>query len=293
MIIKLFRRGTGRGSGPVDYLLSETDSEGNPRPHSPEILYGKPEQIRRVIDSLGFRHKYTSGVLSFATEDRPTLVQQDQVIREFEDLAFAGISRDRVLALWVRHTNADGRVELHFVIPKVDLATGKQFNAFPPGWKKDFRDWKNLTNLRNGWADPENPNRARVRSPGEKESPSRSREKERITGLLIPKIKAGEIANRAGVIDELKRQGYSIGRLSQEYLSIKRDGSPPLRLKGGIFAESFSLEQSEKVRTADRAERLGKAVRGSALARGRRERQTQARYETERGPEISEEIING
>ena len=293
MIVKLFRRGTGRGSGPVDYLLGETDSNGEPRPHTPEILFGDPDTIRDVIDSLDFRHKYTSGVLSFATEDRPSPAQQEQVIREFEDLAFAGLSRDRVLVLWVRHTGKDGRVELHFVIPKVDLVTGKQFNAFPPGWRKDFKDWKNMTNLRNGWADPEDPNRARVRSPGEKESPSRSREKERITGLLIPKIKTGEIANRAGVIEELKRQGYSIGRLSQEYLSIKKDGSPPLRLKGGIFAESFSLEQSEKVRTADRAERLGKAVRGSALARGRRERQTQARYETERGTEIREEVNNG
>ena len=293
MIVKLFRRGTGRGSGPVDYLLGETDSNGEPRPHTPEILFGDPDTIRDVIDSLDFRHKYTSGVLSFATEDRPSPAQQEQVIREFEDLAFAGLSRDRVLVLWVRHTGKDGRVELHFVIPKVDLVTGKQFNAFPPGWRKDFKDWKNMTNLRNGWADPEDPNRARVRFSGEKESPSRSREKERITGLLIPKIKAGEIANRAGVIEELKRQGYSIGRLSQEYLSIKRDGSPPLRLKGGIFAESFSLEQSEKVRTAERAERLGKAVRGSALARGRRERQTQARYETVRGTEIRKEVSNG
>jgi hypothetical protein len=272
MIIKLFRRGTGRGSGPVDYLLSETDSDGNPRTHSPDILDGEPEQIRRVIDSLGFRHKYTSGVLSFATEDRPTLAQQEQVIREFEELAFAGFSRDRVLVLWVRHTGKDGRVELHFVIPKVDLATGKQFNAFPPGWRMDFRDWKNLTNLRNGWADPEDPNRARIRSPGEKESPSRSREKSRLTDLLILKIKSGEIRDRGGVIEELKGQGYAIGRLSSEYFSIKKEGSPPLRLKGGIFSKSFSLEQTEKARSADRAERLGQAVRGAALARKRRER---------------------
>ena len=284
MIVKLFRRGTGRGSGPVDYLLGETDSNGEPRPHTPEILFGDPDTIRDVIDSLDFRHKYTSGVLSFASEDRPTPAQQEQVIREFEDLAFAGISRDRVLSFWVRHTNADGRIELHFVISKVDLATGKQFNAFPPGWKKDFRDWKNMTNLKNGWADPEDPNRARIRSPGEKEPRSRSREKDRLTDLLIPKIKSGEIRDRAEVIEELKRQGYTIRRLSSEYFSIKKDGSPPLRLKGGIFSESFPLETSEKARTADRAERLGKAVRGAALARGRRERRVQERFEQERTP---------
>ncbi|BAM06088.1 relaxase family protein [Leptospirillum ferrooxidans] len=293
MIVKLFRRGTGRGSGPVDYLLGETDSNGEPRPHTPEILFGDPDTIRDVIDSLDFRHKYTSGVLSFATEERPSPSQQEQVIREFEDLAFAGLSRDRVLVLWVRHTGKDGRVELHFVIPKVDLVTGKQFNAFPPGWRKDFKDWKNMTNLRNGWADPEDPNRARVRSPGENESPSRSREKERLTDLLIVRIKEGRIHDRKGVVDALKEQGYEVGRLSADYLSVKKPGEKPLRLKGGIFAESFSLEESEKVRTADRAERLGKAIRGSALARGRRERQTQARYETVRGTEIREKVNNG
>ena len=278
MIIKLFRRGTGRGSGPVDYLLSERDSEGTLRSHAPEILDGDPEQLRRVIDSLRFRHKYTSGVLSFATEDRPTVAQQDQVTREFEDLAFAGLSRDRILALWVRHTRKDGRVELHFVIPKVDLATGQQFNAFPPGWRKDFRDWKNMTNLKNGWADPEDPNRSRIRSPGERETATRSQEKDRLTDKLILKIKAGEIIDRAGVIEELKRQGYTIRRVSSAYLSVQKDGTLPLRLKGGIFAESFSVELSEKVRSADRAERLGKAIRGTVLAQGRRARWVQERF---------------
>ena len=293
MIIKLFRRGTGRGSGPVDYLLSEKDSEGNPRPYAPEILYGDSERIRRVIDSLDYRHKYTSGVLSFATEDRPTPTQQEQVIREFEDLAFAGLSRDRVLSFWVRHTNADGRVELHFVIPKVDLATGKQFNAFPPGWKKDFRDWKNLTNLKNSWADPESPDRARVRSPGEREGVSRRREKERLTASLVSKIKAREISDRAGVIEELKRQGYEIGRLSLDYLSIRKDGGPSLRLKGGIYSESFSLKESEKAQTVDRAERLGKAIRGASLARGRRERVNRTRYESQTEQEIRGKALHG
>jgi hypothetical protein len=293
MIVKLFRRGTGRGSGPVDYLLGETDSNGEPRPHTPEILFGDPDTIRDVIDSLDFRHKYTSGVLSFATEDRPTPAQQEQVIREFEDLAFAGLSRDRVLVLWVRHTGKDGRVELHFVIPKVDLATGKQFNAFPPGWKKDFRDWKNMTNLKNGWADPEDPDRARVRSPGEKEGVSRRREKERLTAHLVSKIKAREISDRDGVIEELKRQGYEIGRLSSEYLSIRKEGNPPLRLKGGIFSESFSLEHSEKAQTVDRAERLGKAIRGASLARGRRERVNRTRYESQTEQEIRGKALHG
>ena len=285
MIIKLFRRGTGRGSGPIDYLLGETDAEGEFRPHSPEVLSGDPDMTRQVIDSLEFRHKYTSGVLSFATEDRPTPGQQEQVIREFEDLAFAGLSRDRVLVLWVRHTGKDGRVELHFVIPKVDLATGKQFNAFPPGWQKDFKDWKNMTNLRNGWADPEDPKRSRVRSPGENEKRSRTREKDRITDFLIGEIRSGEIRDRNGVIACMKQLGYEIGRIQGEYLSVRLPGEQALRLKGGIYADNFSLEHSEKTRTEGRAERLGKAARGAALARGRRERLARERYDKKQSGE--------
>ena len=285
MIIKLFRRGTGRGSGPVDYLLGETDAEGEFRAHRPEVLSGDPDMTRQVIDSLEFRHKYTSGVLSFATEDRPTPGQQEQVIREFEDLAFAGLSRDRVLVLWVRHTGKDGRVELHFVIPKVDLATGKQFNAFPPGWQKDFKDWKNMTNLRNGWADPEDPKRSRVRSPGENEKRSRTREKDRITDFLIGEIRSGEIRDRNGVIACMKQLGYEIGRIQGGYLSVRLPGEQALRLKGGIYADNFSLEHSEKTRTEGRSERLGKAARGAALARGRRERLARERYDKKQSGE--------
>lgn len=292
MIIKLFRRGTGRGSGPVDYLLGETDAEGESRAHRPEVLSGDPDMTRQVIDSLDFRHKYTSGVLSFATEDRPTQSQQEQVIREFEDLAFAGLFRDRVIVLWVRHTGKDGRVELHFVIPKVDLATGKQFNAFPPGWQKDFKDWKNMTNLRNGWADPEDPKRSRIRSPGEKEKRSRTREKDRITDFLIGEIRSGEIRDRNGVIACLKQLGYEIGRIQREYLSVRLPGEQALRLKGGIYADNFSLEQSEKTRTDGRAERLGKAARGTALARGRRERLVRERYDKKQSGE-GREIVYG
>ena len=292
MIIKLFRRGTGRGSGPVDYLLSETDAGGQPRANKPEVVSGDPDMTRSVIDSLDFRHKYTSGVLSFATEDRPTIAQQEQVIREFEELAFAGFSRDRVNVLWVRHTGKAGRVELHFVIAKVDLSTGKQFNAFPPGWQRDFKDWKNLSNLRNGWADPEDPKRGRIRSPGEKEKKSRIAEKDAITDRLIGKIRTGDIHDRNGVVEDLKNMGYEIGRIQKEYVSIRLSGGQALRLKGGIFSEVFSPEQSEKARKQDLVERLGQAARGAALARGRREKLVQLRFEKNRFSE-SREVTYG
>lgn len=52
---------------------------------------------------------------------------------DFEKLAFAGMQPDQYNILWVRHSHANHH-ELHFVIPRVELSTGKAFNAFPPGW---------------------------------------------------------------------------------------------------------------------------------------------------------------
>jgi hypothetical protein len=40
----------------------------------------------------------------------------------FERVAFAGLEPDRYSILWVRHRHA-GHHELHFVTPRVELAT--------------------------------------------------------------------------------------------------------------------------------------------------------------------------
>ena len=60
MIVKMFKRGAGGGSGPVNYLLGkERNREGA------TLLRGDPDQIKALIDSSKYAQKYTSGVLSF------------------------------------------------------------------------------------------------------------------------------------------------------------------------------------------------------------------------------------
>lgn len=48
----------------------------------------------------------------------------------------------------------------------MELSTGKAFNAFPPGWEKDFAPLRDLENLRNGWTRPNDPERARMFASG-------------------------------------------------------------------------------------------------------------------------------
>ena len=68
MIVKFHPRGSGRGSGPVDYLL------GRDRQREGATLdRGDPAVIMALIDSSPYAKKYTSGVLSFAEADDAVL----------------------------------------------------------------------------------------------------------------------------------------------------------------------------------------------------------------------------
>ena len=130
MIVGFSRHGTGGGAGPVGYVIDKTRPGREDSP--PEVLRGSPDATRKLIDSLDFRHKYTSGVLSFAPEEKVTPEMEREFMDRFEQVAFAGLEADQYNILWVRHTHA-GHHELHFVTPRVELGTGKSLNIRPPG----------------------------------------------------------------------------------------------------------------------------------------------------------------
>lgn len=160
MLFKFFKRGQGRGSGPVGYICSSEDQKRAHRP--PEVLRGHPQQTQDLIDSIDREWRYTSGVVSFALEDRPSLAEQEQVMDEFERVAFAGLEPDQYDILWVRHQHTEGdRVELHFVTPRVELTTGKALNIAPPGWQGVFDPLRDALNAEKGWARPDDPERVR------------------------------------------------------------------------------------------------------------------------------------
>ena len=266
MLLKFFNRGSGRGSGPVEYILKEKDANGLARDPLPELLKGNPQLTTTLIDSLTFKHKYTSGVLSFAPDDAPTPDQQAALIQSFEDTAFAGLEPDQYSILWVRHTHtSDGRVELHFVTPRVELTTGKSLNIAPPGWQNYFRPWRDYWNLTHNWASPDDPNRARLHSPGyealvikqqERLDPSvlqslnRNNIRTYLTeNFIVPYIEQGVIQTRSDIIDQLKSSGFDITRQGENYITVFHpDLAKKVRLKGGIYHESWRV--GEKAATA-------------------------------------------
>ena len=130
MIVGFSSHGKGAGRGPVGYMVDPARAGRENAP--PVVLRGNPDQTTTLIDSLDFKWKYTSGVLSFAPGEVITREMETAIMDRFEALAFAGLESDQYNIMWVRHSHA-GHHELHFVTPRVELSTGKSLNIKPPG----------------------------------------------------------------------------------------------------------------------------------------------------------------
>jgi hypothetical protein len=65
MIVGFSKHGTGGSKGPIQYLTGTHSPDGTRRQPAPVVLRGDPALVGKLIDSLDFKHKYTSGVLGF------------------------------------------------------------------------------------------------------------------------------------------------------------------------------------------------------------------------------------
>ena len=281
MLVKFFRGGTGKGSSPVQYLIKETDSKGVVREPLPEILKGNPHQTIQLIDSLDFKYKFNSGVISFAPEDAPTEKQQQELIESFEQTSFPGLEPDQYDILWVRHSHtSNGRIELHFVTPKVELTTGKSINIAPPGWQNYYCHWRDKWNNQHQWSDPTDPKRARTYQPGYQALrdaqdkrlelaglPTTAKKEDyrkTITNYLIAHIKLGTIQCRDDIIKTLYDADIKITRQGEEYITVTNQQiGTKIRLKGGIYSASWrpGQELTRETRTTEEENRASLQTR--------------------------------
>lgn len=253
MYMKVFPHGQGAGEGPTNYLI-RPDYPGRDA-HLPDVLRGDPEVTRALIDSLDTKWRFTAGALSWHPDDTVTPEQEQRVMDDFEALAFAGLEADQRTILWVRHVHA-GHHELHFVIPRVELASGKAFNPCPPGWQKHFDLFRDLHNHREGWARPDDPARIRMFTPAHADlhrarllrwgktpkADDRAAAKEAIHEYMQAKVELGQTSNRAEVLMALQEAGLEINRAGKDYITVKDpDSGEKLRLKGGMYAEHWDF----------------------------------------------------
>lgn len=265
MLPKFFSRGVGKGKGPVLYCTNLVVPAFDPvtrrairgefvtRDPAPVVLRGDPERTMMLIDSIDRKWKYTSGVIAFTVADAPTTAEQELVMDDFEATAFAGLEREQYDILWVRHEH-EGNVELHFVVPRMELTTQKALNIAPPGYEKTFDAWRDSLNFRFGWADPSAPERAKLVQQGDhhiktdaarvKAGLERAADpKKDITDWLTARIGAGLVSDRAGVAASLGELG-EITRQGKDYISVKPTGSDKaIRLKGVIYEQNFSAAE--------------------------------------------------
>ena len=130
MLIKFLARGTGSARAAARYLFGERDAAGKSR-EGVEVLRGNPDMVAAVADTLAFEHRYTSGVIAWAPEDRPTDEQIEAVLDAFEKTARAGLERDRYAWTAVLHREHGGGAHVHVLAARCDLETGRSLNIAP------------------------------------------------------------------------------------------------------------------------------------------------------------------
>lgn len=266
MHIKFIGRGTGSAKAAADYLTADQDHLGQDR-EGVNVLRGDPHQVAAVADSLDFKHRYTSGVIAFAPEDSPTDEQIERVIDEFEKTAYAGLEPDRYAWSAVLHREEKG-CHIHIFSARVELETGNSLNIAPPGWQETYdhlRDWQNWEQ---GWAKPDDPERARLIQPQHQAYIDaaqlkqglaiESNPKALITDYLTQRIEQGLIENRTGILSALEEADLTINRQGKDYISVKPDPeSKAIRLKGAIYGQDFQRQRLTETPKSQDRERPG------------------------------------
>lgn len=250
MLIRFLPHGRGSGQKAANYLLGKRDHRGTSREEI-RILVGNPEADARLIDNLTFRNRYSSGVIAWAPEDRPTDEQVMAVLDDFEKVAFAGLQDNQYTWSAVLHRERGGGVHVHVVVPMVELQSGKSFNVAPPGWHRDLNPVAEMHNFHHGWARPDDPARRRLVKPGpafeaklqataKRGGISEPSTREEITEWLVERIGNELVENRDGIRASLAELG-TITRETDTSISVRLpEAKRAIRLKGLIYEREFT-----------------------------------------------------
>jgi len=236
-------------------------------------LRGDPENTISIINTSKYAQKYTSGVLSFAEKD--LLPDQKRlIIDEFERALLPALDKDQYDILWVEHQDK-GRLELNFVIPNIELTSGKRLQPYYDRADRPRVDaFQTITNIEYDLADPNDPARVRpLTMPSNLPDRVKDAQNELTDGLMRMAAN-GLVKSRKDVTDALRAGGYEIARETKSSISIKNpEGGRNIRLKGALYAESFAFGRELQQEIEARAE----AYRGSVGERLEQAHQTLAK----------------
>lgn len=242
MVVKFFSNKKGGSVKALDYLLNHREKDGTAR-----VLIGDEQLTRNIINSISFKHKVCVGCLSFEEEN----IDEDlkyKIMSDFEKHLLPSLESDQYNILWVEHTDKN-RLELNFVIPKIELTRKIALNPFYH--KQDLSRvdvWQNLTNLTYGFSDPKDPAKERTLQ-GASKKISLQKDYEKLDETLHDLVKNGQIKNRDQMIELLNENQILVNRVGSDYISLKLpDSKKARRYKGGIYSEEFtSIRRFEEI----------------------------------------------
>ena len=243
MIVDFFRHGSGLSKGCLDYLMGE-DRE---REYA-ELLSGDIQLTAQLIDSSPFAKKYTSGCLSFYEHDLSNPDKQ-KIMQDFERCLFPGLDQDQYQILWVQHQDkinqdtGQTRLELNFVIPNVELSTGKRLQPFYAPVDLDRVDlFKKITNAEHTLYDPDDPNHQQLLI-NKKNLPKDVKDfKEQLHQRIYQAVVDGKVADRQELVQWLESNEVKVTRQTSKSISIENpyeDAKRPIRLNGEIYEQGF------------------------------------------------------
>jgi hypothetical protein len=296
MIVDFFRHGSGLSKGCLDYLLGE-DRE---REHA-QVLSGDVELTAQLIDSSPFAKKYTSGCLSFYEHD---LSDQDKqkIMQNFEECLFPGLDKDQYQILWVQHQDkinqdtGETRLELNFVIPNVELSTGKRLQPFYAPVDLDRVDlFKQITNTEHSLYDPDDPEHRQLFL-NKKNLPKDIKDfKEQLHQRVYRAVSNGEVADRQELVQWLESNQINVTRQVKNSISIENpyEGAKrPIRLEGEIYEQGFRATGEYRQEVQQRIEEY----RGTTSERYRanvtdyqRQLEHKSQYHCDRYPTVGRE----
>ncbi|WP_104741114.1 relaxase/mobilization nuclease domain-containing protein [Helicobacter suis] len=293
MLVKFWGNKKGGSESSIDYLLDERFKAGTAR-----ILKGNAELTRNLINTLTQKHKICVGCLSFEESNIEEHLKQE-IIENFERALLTEEMQGRYNILWVEHRDK-GRLELNFVIPRIDLATKK---AFTPYYHRAdltrIDTWKNLVNLEHNFSNPKDLNKVQKIQRYNTKIPQQKKlfkDCQELDDFLHDKVKNNFLDTRQEIIELLEQHGIEVTRQGKDYISVKLpESKKAIRLKGEIYHEQFgnvakhgSHTDQEKAgeRTADT--RASQSDHRHTHADSREQTESDRRYDhTERRKEVA------
>lgn len=238
MLVKFWgtNQGGGDGDGSVNYLLNERVEQGTAK-----VLKGDANLTKSLLLSLTQKHKACVGCLSFE-ESNINEGLKYELMESFENALLTESMQNRYNILWVEHTDK-GRLELNFVIPRIDLITQKAFTPYYHSADITRIDiWKDYTNLKHVFTNPKdlekqhNIQQHQTKNPKNKELLAIY---EKLDKLIQDNL--GKLFNsRADIINFLKDNQCEVTRQGKDYISVKLPNEPKAkRLKGFYYHETF------------------------------------------------------